>query len=189
MRLIQSAVAEVKAIQPSAAQDLLALLPPGKHRSLPELEAGSGGQGGQGGSALLPGQEKLHQEGKAALRTLSSTRESLREAMERELQEQREIRAQCRAFFRSVVLPLTTNAVHDKNFSPFFFPFFVTLAQLFVLVPVVSVRRRPSQNEAGVSEVSLCNGPLPRAASRCLQSQNSLSADSEEEGERGEIGE
>lgn len=99
MRLIQSAVAEVKAIQPSAAQDLLALLPPGKHRSLPELEAGSGGQGGQGSSALLPGQEKLHQEGKAALRTLSSTRESLREAMERELQEQREIRAQCRAFF------------------------------------------------------------------------------------------
>lgn len=105
MRLIQSAVNEVKAIQPSAAQDLLALLPPGKCRCLPELEAGSGGQGGQGGSALLPGQEKLHQEGQAALRTLSSTRESLREAMERELQEQRELRAQCRAFFRSVVLP------------------------------------------------------------------------------------
>lgn len=103
MRLIQSAVNEVKAIQPSAAQDLLTLLPPGKPRSLPELETGSGGQGGQGGpggSGLLPGQEKLHQEGKAALRTLSSTRETLREAMEQELQEQRELRAQCRAFFR-----------------------------------------------------------------------------------------
>lgn len=101
MRLIQSAVTEVKAIQPSAAQDLLALLPPGKHPSLPEWEAGPGGQGGQGGGgALLPGQEKLHQEGKAALRTLSSTRESLQEAMEQEVREQRELRAQCRAFFR-----------------------------------------------------------------------------------------
>lgn len=34
--------------------------------------------------------------------------------------------------------------------------------------------------------MSLCDGPLPRPASRCLQSQNSLSAGSEEEGERGE---
>lgn len=133
MRLIQSAVAEVKAIQPSAAQDLLTLLPPGKHRSLPELEAGSGGQGGQGGSALLPGQEKLHQEGKAALRTLSSTRESLREAMERELQEQREIRAQCRAFFRSVVLPLTTNAVHNTKLFTFILSFFFLLLLLSCL--------------------------------------------------------
>lgn len=109
MRLIQSAVTEVKAVQPSAAQDLLALLPPGKHPSLPELEAGSGGQGGQGGSALLAGQEKLHQEGKAALHTLSSTRESLQEAMEQELREQRELRAQCRAFFRSVLLLTAIN--------------------------------------------------------------------------------
>lgn len=189
MRLIQSAVAEVKAIQPSAAQDMLALLPPGKHRSLPELEAGSGGQGGQGGSALLPAQEKLHQEGKAALRTLSSTRESLQEAMERELQEQRELRAQCRAFFRSVGPPLTANALHNTRLFTFCLFSFVALAQLLVLVPVVSVRRRPSQNEAGVSEVSLCHGPLPGAASRCLQSQNSLSAGSKEEGERRENGE
>lgn len=100
MRLIQSARNEVKTIQPSAAQDLLALLPAGKHPSLSEFEAGLGGHGGQGGSAtLLAGQEKLHSEGKAALRTLSSTRESLQGAMERELQEQRELRAQCRAFF------------------------------------------------------------------------------------------
>lgn len=100
MRLIQSAVTEVKAIQLSASQDLLAMLPTGEHPSIPEFDAEFGGQGG---SALLPGQEKLHQEGKAALRTLSSTRELLQEAMERELQEQRELRAQCRAFFRSVV--------------------------------------------------------------------------------------
>lgn len=109
MRVIQSAINDVKAIQPSAAQALMALLPPGKHRCLQELEPGPAGPGqaqGQGASALLPGQEKLHQEGKAALRTLSSTREALREAMERELQEQRELRAHCRAFFRSVVLSL-----------------------------------------------------------------------------------
>lgn len=65
----------------------------------------------------------------------------------------------------------------------------VTLAQLSVLVPVVSVRRRPSPNEAGVPELSLCDGPLPRPASRRLQSQNSLRAGGEEEGERGEAGE
>lgn len=128
MRLIQSAVTEVKAIQPSAAQDLLALLPPGRHPSLPEFETGSGGQGGQGGqggSALLQGQERLHQEGKAALRTLSSTRGSLQEAMEQELQEQRELRAQCRAFFRSVVLLTAVNheccarcrTIHHLSFS------------------------------------------------------------------------
>lgn len=123
MRVIQSAINDVKAIQPSAAQALMALLPPGKHRSLQELEPVPGGPGqaqGQGASALLPGQEKLHQEGKAALRTLSSTREALREAMERELQEQRELRAHCRAFFRSVVLslqetPLAKNVLTKKE--------------------------------------------------------------------------
>ena len=104
MRVIQGAITEVKAIQPSAAQALLTLLPPGAQRSMLQVEpeAGAGPAQGQGGSALLQGQEKLHQEGKAALRTLSCTREALREAMDRELQEQRALRAHCRAFFRSV---------------------------------------------------------------------------------------
>lgn len=105
MRVIQSAVNEVKTIQPSAAQDLLALLPPGIPHTLLQVEPEAGGSGqaqAQGASSLLHGQEKLHQEGKAALHTLSCTRESLREAMERELQEQRERRAHSRAFFRSV---------------------------------------------------------------------------------------
>lgn len=105
MRVIQGAITEVKAIQPSAAQALLSLSPPGAQRSLLQVEpeAGPGQAQGQGAGSLLQGQEKLHQEGKAALRTLSCTREALRDAMERELQEQREIREHCRAFFRSVI--------------------------------------------------------------------------------------
>nr|XP_057911286.1 limbin-like isoform X2 [Doryrhamphus excisus] len=96
MRVIQSSMAEVKAIQPSTTQTLLTLLPPGMQRSLVQVEP----EAGQGGSTLLQGQERLHQEGKAALHTLSSTRDSLQKAMEEELQEQRELRAHCRAFFR-----------------------------------------------------------------------------------------
>ncbi|KAG7271131.1 hypothetical protein CRUP_020008, partial [Coryphaenoides rupestris] len=45
-------------------------------------------------------QEKLHQEGQAAVRTLRCTREALQGAMERELREQKECRAYSRAFFR-----------------------------------------------------------------------------------------
>ncbi|XP_061900388.1 limbin-like [Entelurus aequoreus] len=95
MRVIQSSMAEVKAILPSATQTLLPLLPPGMQRSLLQAEP----EAGQGGSTLLQGQERLHQEGKAALRTLSSTRDSLQKAMEKELQEQRELRVHCRSFF------------------------------------------------------------------------------------------
>lgn len=99
MRAIQAALAEVKTIQPSAAQAALTLLPPGaKLPSLPlEAEAGPWQAAGQG-------QERLHQEGKAALCTLSCTREALRRAMEEELQQQRELRTRCRDFFRSAIL-------------------------------------------------------------------------------------
>lgn len=106
MRAIQGAINEVKAIQPSAAQALLPLLPPGMNHFLQQAEPEIGGPGqaqGQGASSLLHGQEKLHQEGKAALHTLSCTREALNEAIERELQEQRQLRAHCRVFFRSVI--------------------------------------------------------------------------------------
>ncbi|KAM3622403.1 uncharacterized protein V6R79_024347 [Siganus canaliculatus] len=99
MRVIQGAITEVKAIQPSVTQALLTLLPPGTQRCLLQVETETGPGPAQGQGSLLQGQEKLHQEGKAALRTLSCTREALREAMEKELQEQRELRAQCRAFF------------------------------------------------------------------------------------------
>ncbi|CAL8337842.1 unnamed protein product [Lota lota] len=99
MRVIQSSMAEVKAIQPSAAQALLDVWPPGAPRpSLlqrdPELGTG------QEASALHQAQEKLHQEGQAAVRTLRCTREALQEAMERELREQKECRAYSRSFFR-----------------------------------------------------------------------------------------
>ncbi|XP_054640507.1 limbin-like isoform X3 [Dunckerocampus dactyliophorus] len=96
MRVIQISMAEVKAIQPSTTQTLLTLLPLGMQRSLLQVEP----EAGQGGSTLLQGQERLHQEGKAALHTLSSTRDSLQKALERELQEQRELRTHYRAFFR-----------------------------------------------------------------------------------------
>ena len=111
MRVIQGAIAEVKAIQPSATQTLLTLSPPGMQRSLLQVEpeAASGQSQGQGVSTLLQGQERLHQEGKAALHTLSCTREALQEAMERELQEQRQLRDHCRAFFRSVTLYTNTS--------------------------------------------------------------------------------
>lgn len=94
MRVIQGALAEVKAIQPSATQAVLSLVPPGEQHSLLQVEPESGA------SSVLQGQERLHQEGKAALHTLSCTREALQDAMERELQEQKELRERCRAFFR-----------------------------------------------------------------------------------------
>ncbi|XP_030230200.1 limbin isoform X1 [Gadus morhua] len=99
MRVIQSSMAEVKAIQPSVVQALLNILPPGAPSASllqrdPELGAG------QEASALHQAQEKLHQEGQAAVRTLRCTREALQEAMERELREQKESRARSRAFFR-----------------------------------------------------------------------------------------
>lgn len=105
MRVIQGAIADLKAIQPSATQAVLALLPPEEQHFLLQMEAeeGSGQALGQGGSALLVGQERLHQEGKAALRILSCTREALKEAMEKELQDQKALRTRCRDFFRLAV--------------------------------------------------------------------------------------
>ncbi|XP_035008862.1 limbin isoform X2 [Hippoglossus stenolepis] len=116
MRVIQGAIAEVKAIQPSVTQALPTPLPPGTHLSLLQVdpEQGAGQVQGQGASTLLQGQERLHQEGKAALRTLSGTREALQEAMERELQEQREIRAQSRAFFRCLCSSQLTLSEDDR---------------------------------------------------------------------------
>ncbi|KAM9759636.1 limbin-like [Menidia menidia] len=116
MRVIQGAIADIRSIQPSAAQALQTLLPPGvKHPQLQvESEVGTGQATGQGTSALLQGQERLHQEGKAALRTLSCTREALQEAMEKELQEQRELRARCRDFFRCLCLSQLTLSEDER---------------------------------------------------------------------------
>uniref|UniRef100_A0A3Q1EHV5 EvC ciliary complex subunit 2 n=3 Tax=Acanthochromis polyacanthus TaxID=80966 RepID=A0A3Q1EHV5_9TELE len=117
MRVIQGAIADVKAIQPSASQAVLTLLPPGEQSSLLQVEpdpAAGGQASGQGASGLLQGQERLHQEGKAALRTLSCTREALQEAMEKELQEQKELRADCRDFFRRLCLSQLTLSEDDR---------------------------------------------------------------------------
>ncbi|XP_029006581.1 limbin-like isoform X2 [Betta splendens] len=110
MRVIQGAIAEVKAIQPSATQAVLSLLPPGSQCSLMQVEPESG----PGANSLLQGQERLHQEGKAALHTLSCTREALQDAMEREMQEQRELRECCRSFFRYLCSSQLTLSEDDR---------------------------------------------------------------------------
>ncbi|KAM7005653.1 limbin-like isoform 2-T2 [Tautogolabrus adspersus] len=112
MRVIQGSITDLKAIQPSANQAVLTLLSPGAQRSLLQIEPEAGA--GQGTSALLQGQEKLHQEGKAALHTLRSTREALREAMERELQEQKELRENFRAFFSCLCSSQLTLSEDDR---------------------------------------------------------------------------
>ncbi|XP_028303868.1 limbin-like isoform X2 [Gouania willdenowi] len=106
MHVIQSSMTDIKAILPTASQSLLALQPRAGHCSALEEEsvAGSGQNPGQGVSVMLQGQERLHQEGKAALHTLSCTREVLRKETDKELQEQKELRTQCREFFRSLCL-------------------------------------------------------------------------------------
>ncbi|XP_030585485.1 limbin [Archocentrus centrarchus] len=116
MRVIQGAIADIKAIQPSATQAVLVLLPPEEQHFLLQMEPeeGSGQALGQGASALLVGQERLHQEGKAALRILSCTREALKEAMEKELQEQKALRTRCRDFFRCLCLSQLTQSEDDR---------------------------------------------------------------------------
>lgn len=99
MRVIQGTIAEVKAIQPSVNQSLQALLPPAE-RSLLQVEPEAAPGQAQGTGVVLQGQERLHQEGQTALHTLRCTRDALREAMAKELNEQRELRNKCRAFFR-----------------------------------------------------------------------------------------
>ncbi|XP_035282732.1 limbin-like isoform X1 [Anguilla anguilla] len=91
MRAIHSAVAEVKALQPGAAQALLGLGAP-RFLLQPELVGG----------AMPEAQEWLQQEGKAAVRTLQSTRDALQDCMELELQEQQALRQRGRAFFQAL---------------------------------------------------------------------------------------
>ncbi|KAG9345495.1 hypothetical protein JZ751_008639 [Albula glossodonta] len=89
MRAIHSAVVEAKAIQPSTAQALLGL---GAPPFLLQQELV--------GAALSEAQERLHQEGKAAVRTLQRTRDTLQDCMELELQEQQALRQRGRTFFQ-----------------------------------------------------------------------------------------
>uniref|UniRef100_A0A674DY87 EvC ciliary complex subunit 2 n=1 Tax=Salmo trutta TaxID=8032 RepID=A0A674DY87_SALTR len=98
MRVIHSAMAEVKAIQPAVAQALLALGNPRGPLQQPE----SGSPTGASSSALSQAQERLHLEGKAAVRTLQASRDSLHQGMEKELQEQQELRARGQVFFSCV---------------------------------------------------------------------------------------
>ncbi|CAN9512398.1 unnamed protein product [Ophioblennius macclurei] len=114
MHVIQGAIADARAIQPSASQAVMTLLPPAAQRSLLQVEPEAAQAPGQGTSTLLQGQERLHQEGKAALRTLSCTREALQESMKTELQEQKELRASCREFFRCLTLSQLALSEDDR---------------------------------------------------------------------------
>lgn len=66
---------------------------------------------------------------------------------------------------------------------------FLLLSQLFVFVAVDSVRRRPAQDEIRVSEVSVCDGPLPGVAPRFIQNQTLHRYSNLEKGERATYGE
>ncbi|CAB1354190.1 unnamed protein product [Coregonus sp. 'balchen'] len=99
MRVIHSAMAEVKAIQPAVTQALLALGNP--RGPLQQPESGPPTRASSS-SALSQAQERLHLEGKAAVRTLQASRDSLHQGMVRELQEQQELRARGWVFFRSL---------------------------------------------------------------------------------------
>ncbi|KAM9408114.1 limbin-like [Pholidichthys leucotaenia] len=116
MRVIQGAIADARATQLSATQAVLTLLPPGEQHLLLQAEPEDMPVQAQlqGASSLLHGQEKLHQEGKVALRILSSTREALKEAMEKELQKQKELRARCRDFFSHLCSSQLTLSEDDR---------------------------------------------------------------------------
>ncbi|KAJ8268902.1 hypothetical protein COCON_G00115090 [Conger conger] len=93
MRAIHSAVAEVKGLQPGLAQALVGL---GAPRLLLLL------QQELVGGALVEAQERLQQEGQAAVRTLQSTRDALQDRMELELQEQQALRQRARLYFQAL---------------------------------------------------------------------------------------
>ncbi|KAM9814002.1 limbin-like [Neosynchiropus ocellatus] len=116
MRVIQSSVAEVKAVQTSTRQALLQVLPPGEQSLLhqEDQEGSCGANQGSGHNALLQCQEKLKREGEAAFEALSRTRQTLLEALNRELQEQKDIRAQFRRFFRCLCASQLTLSEEDK---------------------------------------------------------------------------
>ncbi|XP_053723591.1 limbin-like [Synchiropus splendidus] len=116
MRVIQSSVAEVKAVQTSTREALLRVLPQGEQGLLhqEDQEAPSGASQGSGHNTLLQCQEKIKREGEAAFETLSRTRQTLLEALNRELQEQKDIRALFRKFFRCLCASQLTLSEEDK---------------------------------------------------------------------------
>ncbi|MBN3321866.1 LBN protein, partial [Atractosteus spatula] len=96
IRLIQSAMSDIKAIQPNIAQHLMDLGAPRYallHSGLThELVS----------SALSEAQERLHKEGKIAVKTLQRSRDTLQEQLRLELQEQQTLRQRGRAVFQNL---------------------------------------------------------------------------------------
>ncbi|XP_077429934.1 limbin-like isoform X2 [Vanacampus margaritifer] len=173
MRVIQSSMADVKAIQPSTMQALFTILPPSMQHSLLQVEP----EAGQGGSTLLQGQEMLHQEGKAALHTLSTTRKSLNTAMERELQEQRELRAHCRAFFRCLCSSQLTLSDDERLATKLEFQKCLSVMDRCLMLPhavsrtkvhtCLTIRRKDSEQQ-------MTNAHFNRKASQKTQATSDL---------------
>uniref|UniRef100_A0A1A8DQR3 Ellis van Creveld syndrome 2 n=1 Tax=Nothobranchius kadleci TaxID=1051664 RepID=A0A1A8DQR3_NOTKA len=88
------------------------------------------------------GQERLQQEGKAALHTLICTRETLQEAMENELQNQREIRTHWRNFFRCLCLSQLTLSEDDRLRMKLEFQKCLSMSDLCVMLPHTSSRTK-----------------------------------------------
>ncbi|KAK6493552.1 limbin-like isoform X1 [Huso huso] len=93
MRLIQSACSEIKSIQPRITQELSSLGAP----RLALQHAGAKHQLMAG--VLSEAQERLHKEGKNALKVLQKTRDKLQEQLELEMKEQRALRQRGRSVF------------------------------------------------------------------------------------------
>ncbi|XP_041132335.1 limbin-like isoform X3 [Polyodon spathula] len=93
MRLIQSACSEIKSIQPRITQELSSLGAP----RLALQHAGSKHQLMAG--VLSEAQERLHKEGKNALKVLQKTRDKLQEQLELEMKEQQALRQSGRSVF------------------------------------------------------------------------------------------
>uniref|UniRef100_A0A8C4RQ95 Limbin n=1 Tax=Erpetoichthys calabaricus TaxID=27687 RepID=A0A8C4RQ95_ERPCA len=83
MRLVQSAITEIKGIQPKISQELLSL-------GLPRHAVQNIGWKHELITGALPeAQEKLHKEGKIAVKVLQKTRETLQNQLDVEVKEQR----------------------------------------------------------------------------------------------------
>ncbi|XP_051784166.1 limbin-like [Erpetoichthys calabaricus] len=96
MRLLQSAITEIKGIQPKISQELLSL-------GLPRHAVQNIGWKHELITGALPeAQEKLHKEGKIAVKVLQKTRETLQNQLDVEVKEQQDLRMREKSIFKSL---------------------------------------------------------------------------------------
>ncbi|KAG2466088.1 LBN protein, partial [Polypterus senegalus] len=96
MRLLQSAITEIKGIQPKISQELLSL-------GLPRHAVQNIGLKHELITGALPeAQEKLHKEGKIAVKVLQKTRETLQNHLDVEVKEQQDLRMREKSIFKNL---------------------------------------------------------------------------------------